>query len=470
MKKLLMVAACLALLVSCSKTESGPDSSENRQPDFYSGSSYQRALDVANTAPDLFAGETTKSFGKRVKHGQPVISGNVATKSGQPDTLMYIFNYEGNDGYVMVPKDERKGFVLAYSDKGSFNIADTSENAIAKYVLESAMEFCEIPVPEETPETKTDIEQVEYKKYAKYFSYQQGNGCGNLRPAGMYNFEVPGQNGYPDSYYETTGCKTVLNVMYLAPGDVDPLLTTKWGQGYPYNMKAPVIDGQNAWGGCVAAAMAQIMAYHAFPAKYPTGTYIQGVYYGDTDTRIETLRNTTGEGNPGPGFRDYVSRLYRVIGNEVGMMWGLDGSGAFSTNVPSALRWFGYTNTPGVKTYDIAEVEQSLNAGCPVYVDGRDTSGTTNENHAYIIDGYKMMHRGYNYYFFDAYGNYHRRTSTIYSTPNPPQRYVHCNFGWDGQYNGFYLNAVFDTSDRDSWFETKSNYNGNMKMITFIRP
>ena len=256
--------------------------------------------------------------------------------------------------------------------------------------------------------------------------------------------------------------------MYLAPGDIDPMLTTKWGQGYPYNMKSPVIDGQNAWAGCVAAAAVQIMAFHSFPERYPTGTYIQGIYYGDTETKIALLRTYTGLNNPGPGFRDYVSRLYRVFGDQVNMMWGLDGSGAFSSNVPSALRWFGYTS-PSIKTYNITELEESLRGGYPVYVDGSNTSGAAGA-HAYVIDGYKSMHRGYNYYYFDEWGIFHKRNLTIYSTPNPPQRYVHINFGWDGSYNGFYLNAVFDTSDRDNWFETKSNYNGNLKMIPFIHP
>ena len=43
---------------------------------------------------------------------------------------------------------------------------------------------------------------------------------------------------------------------------VSPLLTTKWGQGYPYNGLCPDYDNDRAAAGCVAVAMAQIMNYH----------------------------------------------------------------------------------------------------------------------------------------------------------------------------------------------------------------
>ena len=318
MKKIYLVLASLALFVSCNKTNVNSEEDVGvRKSEFPSGNSYERALEVANAAPELFATSSTKSFGKRVADGVAVVSENTATKSGAADTLMYIFNYAGEDGYVIVPNDERKGFVLAYSDSGNFNIADTSVNEVARYIMNNAIEYCEAPVIYDNAETKWNIDQIEYKKYAKYFSNQQGNGCSKLKSVDSYDFEKPGPSGYADSYYVTQGCKAQLSVMYLAPGGIDPLLTTKWGQQFPYNLKAPVIDGELAVAGCLATATAQVVAYHSFPPKYPTGTYIQGYYYGDTDTRIADFRKYVGGTDPGPGVRDYISRLFRVIGDKL---------------------------------------------------------------------------------------------------------------------------------------------------------
>ena len=118
----------------------------------------------------------------------------------------------------------------------------------------------------------------------------------------------------------------------------------------------------------------------------------------------------------------------------------------------------------------MTELVQSLDDGYPVIICASDTSPEKRGGHAFVMDGYKSMLRGYNYCYFDANGVFHKRALTIYSTPDPAQKYVHVNFGWDGSYNGFYLSNVLDTSDRDSWFGTKSNFNGGTNMITFIHP
>lgn len=40
------------------------------------------------------------------------------------------------------------------------------------------------------------------------------------------------------------------------------MLTTKWHQRYPYNVLCPVKDGKNCLAGCVAVAVAQVIAYN----------------------------------------------------------------------------------------------------------------------------------------------------------------------------------------------------------------
>jgi hypothetical protein len=45
------------------------------------------------------------------------------------------------------------------------------------------------------------------------------------------------------------------------------LLTTRWNQGYPYNKLNPTVDGELTLTGCTQTAVAQVMRYHAHPAK-----------------------------------------------------------------------------------------------------------------------------------------------------------------------------------------------------------
>ena len=46
---------------------------------------------------------------------------------------------------------------------------------------------------------------------------------------------------------------------------VEPLLTTEWGQGEPFNLLCPTLDGKKTPSGCVATAMSQILYYFKYP-------------------------------------------------------------------------------------------------------------------------------------------------------------------------------------------------------------
>ena len=51
------------------------------------------------------------------------------------------------------------------------------------------------------------------------------------------------------------------------------MISVKWGQRSPYNNAAPLIEGQRALTGCVATAIAQVMAYHEKPSGYNGVSY-----------------------------------------------------------------------------------------------------------------------------------------------------------------------------------------------------
>lgn len=90
---------------------------------------YDAAEELAVEAPGLFD-EDTKSEVKRIAQGIAITRDMAGlTKSGSyiGDTLMYIFNYADNEGYVFVSADERAPGILAYIEDGNFNPADSIE-------------------------------------------------------------------------------------------------------------------------------------------------------------------------------------------------------------------------------------------------------------------------------------------------------------------------------------------------------
>jgi hypothetical protein len=125
-------------------------------------------------------------------------------------------------------------------------------------------------------------------------------------------------------------------------------------------------------------------------------------------------------------------------GVAVEMNYSPDGSGAYSSDVPYALRqYFGYSNTCIYKersSYSLSTwknmANDELNDDCPIYYSGFSADG----GHAFVMDGF--------HYSDDMY---------------------HFNFGWSGYDNGWYLitNAGGYTSGQGmivNFFPQDANY------------
>ncbi len=199
--------------------------------------------------------------------------------------------------------------------------------------------------------------------------------------------------------------------------DVAPLINSVWGQEGHYNDLCP--SGVPV--GCVATAMAQIMRYWAYPTVgQGTHSYVHPVYgtqsadFGATTYAWSSMPISISTTNTS------VATICYHAGVAVDMDYAPDGSGAYSTDVPSALiGYFKYKSTTShhyKSSYSIATWESmmkgELDNARPVYYDGYGPVG----GHAFILDGYTG-------------------TSSPY--------YYHVNWGWYGYYNGyFYLSNL----------------------------
>jgi hypothetical protein len=215
---------------------------------------------------------------------------------------------------------------------------------------------------------------------------------------------------------------------------VDPLVQCKWNQSYPYNVYCPEDPngpGGYVYSGCVATAMAQVMYYWRYPLQ-GTGshTYYYPPYgnltanFGATTYQWEGMQNTIDHEFPGPN-----AELQYHCGVAVDMMYGPDGSGAYSTDVPPALiNYFNYSPDCYFSWKDnhsntewVNMLKENIDNGWPMYYSGYSSAG----GHAFVCDGYQ-------------------------------EEYFHFNFGWGGSSDGYYTlltvngfndgqGAVFDT-------------------------
>jgi hypothetical protein len=204
--------------------------------------------------------------------------------------------------------------------------------------------------------------------------------------------------------------------------NVNPLITTKWNQGSPYNMYCPVMSGQNTLVGCVAVAMAQVMRFHQYPEHgYGSNSYTwngQNVYANFASAYYNWANMPNQIYNSSPLIqRQAVATLLFHVGVGVNMDYGLDGSGSNSEYAKYALQYyFGYSPTIQLLNKDSVPIGQftqilidNLEASQPMYYAGHDG----NMGHAFVCDGYQ----GTNYFHF--------------------------NWGWSGSYDGyFYLHSL----------------------------
>lgn len=204
-----------------------------------------------------------------------------------------------------------------------------------------------------------------------------------------------------------------------------PLLgNIEWDQTSPYNNMCPRYDSVHvAATGCVATAMAQVMAYYKYPKQLkadipgyvnrwngipmeiPTITREEGVY--DWDNMLPKYNK---EANATQQQKDAVAKLMYHCGAAVQMNYGPESAAAVSAT--KLAKYFGYDADLMMdlnrSTFSLDKwmqiIDTELAAGRPVLYGGQASDG----GHQFICDGK------------DGEGLYH------------------INWGWSGSQNGYF--------------------------------
>ena len=195
---------------------------------------------------------------------------------------------------------------------------------------------------------------------------------------------------------------------------VTPLVTAQWGQSYPYNSKTPVINGKPTYTGCVATAAAQFLYFYKWPKQRPA-LYVRKAGDGDeadtSPTYLWDAMKDTREQMTDFRSVNAVGRLLLDVGKAIRITFGTQASPSNIEYTLDALQNdFGYTtrllHRDRMQADEFREaILQELSDGYPVMVCGGI--------HAFIYDGYDR--RGF----------------------------IHANFGWDGQGDGYYdINTI----------------------------
>ena len=197
---------------------------------------------------------------------------------------------------------------------------------------------------------------------------------------------------------------------------VTPLLTSLWNQNFPYNKLCPEEGsgpGGHVYAGCVATAMSMVMHYWRYPLQGQGSHSYNYPPYGNISANFGATQYLWNQMKDAmdPVYDD-VALIQFHCGVGVDMMYSASGSGAYSWDVPPAIKnYFGYSNEAQFLEKDSYSLEnwinilkEQINQSQPMYYSGYSNSG----GHAFVCDGYD--------------------DSDLF----------HFNFGWSGQSNGYY--------------------------------
>lgn len=218
---------------------------------------------------------------------------------------------------------------------------------------------------------------------------------------------------------------------------VEPLCTSKWGQDTPYNLLCPAKSGENnAVVGCVATAMAQILYYWQWPTTGMNSLTYNATGYGALS--VDFAESTYDWANMKDKYSildgkkttsQAVAKLCYDCGVACHMQYSVDGSGTQSQYAYDAfVKYFRYKASKISFVYrDCCESQEEFNnviydeldAGRPIQCSAASSQGGGSDaaGHSYVLDGY------------DSNG------------------YVHVNWGWDGEYNGYYAIPIMDPAN-----------------------
>lgn len=244
-------------------------------------------------------------------------------------------------------------------------------------------------------------------------------------------------------YNESPSTKSLVTNGYTITSQYGPLLHSKWDQEYIYGSYCP-----NGIGGCVAIATAQILSYYQTPnsvswSSNGTGgsaTLHWSQIIADCDSHNGKLTSSACATSG-----DEIAHLVRYLGLAMNADYN---SNSTSIGRNKAIEWFNNWSSlsaTSLSNYNQTSIVNAIKNGKVVYARGnagrKQFLGIT----LYYTDGHAWVYDG-----------------TITATKNGSSSvFIHCNWGWHGYKNGYYLSNAFDTTGGATIYDSSDYQSGS---------
>lgn len=452
MKKYIIgaIAALCLCGISCNRSDDVPDGIATNEKTMFETESKldellsiaeapQRSKEEALAIASRFAGVVTRA---RVTPSTQfeldyVLSGrepgtySADDRTAPVDTMLYIMNGKNAGGFFIISGDRRLPELLASSESGHLDKGNVDDDSGFSVFLSRLPAYYEQAVAH-------FYEEMDSLEVA-------GDSSGSGEPL---TYRIYGRRRYRPRYtYVYSDWRDVSRTANLVP--------VTWHQDSPYNNEAALIGNKRAAAGCVATAAAQLVSAFRYPLSY------RGI---SLDWGLLTKKTEALSFNEYQKYSMQASFLFRKIGDRLGNSWGLaanGGTGAHTSDIPGVLRDMGYSHPSRLTSFNADGIISSIAQNCPVivsgfqeeYITGWFIFSTTRHRigHAWISDGYLRQER--------TVKKVYRLTKEVLNTKIESRVLLHCNWGWGGYSDGYFIPGVFDAKKptvADSWTRAES--------------
>ncbi|WP_418990835.1 C10 family peptidase [Alistipes sp.] len=249
-----------------------------------------------------------------------------------------------------------------------------------------------------------------------------------------------------------------------------PMIPTIWGQESPFFIFCPMVSGRLAPAGFAAVAVGQIMAAYTWPATmtltYPDAGAASialnwpGILQHHTmnDDSEECLEHRA------------IGRLCREIGQQLNTVYDSDRSTADFSLMPACLARFGFAADP-VADYTpeaMRRIGQRDGLAC---MRGAVVDVLTRYEFVWAVDGRAQMVHDTEIWFVPENGG----PARLVGEKSATQELVHCNWGHDGYWNGYFDPVVFDPAnpakiEEESLKLRLAQFIQSLQTVTGIKP
>ena len=239
--------------------------------------------------------------------------------------------------------------------------------------------------------------------------------------------------------YRPTSRSLVTNG-YTISSYYKPILHTRWDQGGIYGKYCP-----NNLAGCAIIATAQILSH------FQTIGQVNWSYNGSGgsatlhwDKIISDCKKHNGKLTASDSYAsgDEIAHLVRYLGIALDANYKKGSTGCGESK---AIDWFnkwGGLKASKLKDYNEAAIVNAIKGGNPVYA--RGNSGKKK------VLGIRVGWKGGHAWVYDG--------MLTASKDNKTSTFVHCNWGWDGRNNGYYISKAFDTNAGAIIYESPGDF------------